>query len=103
MKELWKEYKEIVLGCFILLVIVLAIVAGVIFAPSSTPVIVTDTGYTLEYSLGSFLIPDNYEIFEESKTIVITENGEYTSYKYNDWYMFDHIQGKSIWQRWTEK
>ena len=102
MKKLSKDTKEIILVCLVLFVIMLTITACVIFAPSSTPVIVTDTGYIIEYYPGFFLVPDNYEIFEETKTIVIIENGEYISYKYNDWYMFDNIQGKSLFQKWGE-
>ena len=102
MKEFIELFKtEILICCFCLLAFALAVAAAVILIPPETAVIVTDTGYILERNDGIFT--RNYKIFEETKTIVIIENGEYTSYKYNNWYMLDHIQGKSFWQRWTEK
>lgn len=102
MKKVLEEYKEvIIIGRFFLLLIAF-ITACVIFIPYSKSVIVTDTGHVLEKRYGLFG-SSNYRIFEESKTVVIIENGEYTSYKYNDWYVFDCIQGKSLWQRWTEE
>lgn len=103
-KDFIKMYKsEILRCCCRLLAIALAVAVAVILIPPETAVIVTDTGHVVEIIKGGVFGSPNYEIIEETKTIVIAEKGEYKSYKYNDWYMFDTIQGKSRWQRWTEK